>query len=128
LVVGFRGLEELRSFLVAGRHAKGLLQPLAGLKTLGAGEAFRLDGRLAQRRDEDFDDSGHQDSSFRVSWPSKRAIARWCFSTALKARRSFLCQRASAARSLSSRARSFWALTWRPKMSLADEAARTICR
>src|SRR5262245_55295290 len=56
-------LIEFRSFAIRNGDAESLLQPLARLKTVSAGIAFGLYGRLALRRDDDFNDP-HGSCSF----------------------------------------------------------------
>src|SRR5207244_5074624 len=112
-LLGRRGLVELAGLAVGGGHAEGLLQELARLEAVGPGEALGLHGRLPLRGDDDFNDAGHHGPSRAAGWRSDRATFRWSRSIAWKARLRRLTQRASAARSLASRARSACARRWR---------------
>src|SRR5262249_44485102 len=64
--------------------SQGLLQPLAGLKALRAGVAFRLEGGFALGGDDHLDEARHAGSSCFSSCFSRRAMAFCSFCTSLK--------------------------------------------
>src|SRR5260370_32464269 len=55
-------------------------------------------------------------------------MERWCFSIALKARRSRFHQRSTAACSASQRERSFWSRRWRAGSGVCDSAEGRMMR